>query len=73
MVSGEPTITYKRKWTAEQLRQEEFSGVADVLGELRDDRFDTIELALTAQEVGETNPRGLTIEIVIEVEEVSLE
>ncbi len=68
-----PENYIQTKMGAEELGQEDFSGVADVLGELCDDRFDAIELTLAAQEMGETNPGGLAIEIVIEVEEVSLE
>src|SRR5687767_1551270 len=41
--------------------------------ELGRDRVDALELALTAQEVGELHLRLLAVEVAVEVEEVSLE
>jgi hypothetical protein len=52
---------------------EEPAGRLDVVLELRDQRVDALELALAAQEGLEPDPRGLAVEVVVEVEQVGLE
>ena len=52
---------------------ENFSGVRDVDGELGDESVDAVELAFAAEELGESDLRHLTVEVIVEVEQVGLE
>jgi hypothetical protein len=47
--------------------------VFDVDRQLRDQGVDAVELALTAEELGEADLGGLAVEILVEVEEMRLE
>src|SRR4051794_4699853 len=57
----------------DRLQLERCARVVDVVLELCAQRFDTVELALTAKEVGELHAGTLPVEVTVEVEEVSLE